>query len=546
MGGMKTDMIMNAWQTAQNQCIANDGIQSIENVFNTVGGGENLLAAALAANNVGNINSHLQATGQQEDFQQLPTRLISAEPANPKSYIGSALVDSQEPHHHQPQSQYGAQHAGQDQPHQRQEIPLLFPQDQSRQNPFAMFDTMQANINLSGGGPPGIDNKPFQDNLVSVQSIANAAGDLPPLSSLQSNSPGGIHLLQQQLAALQQQLLQQQPNSISDATQLLDHQQLLPPHGNPIDQSLQLDQQKQFTQLQQSLQDNVGLTQMWMQGSNSGQNSAHGRTFNPPTVSFNGPTLAEGLQGLNQFPSHDTVSSQANTAQHGSIQGNNMMSGLQQFQQLLQMQMNKSDHRSFIGSVAGEPSKDDEGMQASLSDISKDRPKKDPTDAEPRTLTVNSKKTAEVVYKKKKTKTFPEKLMQAMMEYGNEEAISWLPDGKSFVIVNPDFFCDEILKQVFKESKYASFVRKLHRWGFVRLTSGTGTDCFHHPLFQKNRSELVTKIVCTPRGNKDDKIKCGPNSLNKPPSLAGVEKFIRAKVVAAAKSAAAMSDDNGR
>jgi hypothetical protein len=85
--------------------------------------------------------------------------------------------------------------------------------------------------------------------------------------------------------------------------------------------------------------------------------------------------------------------------------------------------------------------------------------------------------------KKKRAKTFPEKLMQGMIDFGgDDDAIAWLPDGKSFVIVNPDLFCDRLLMNVFKESKYASFVRKLHRWGFVRLTSGTGTDCFSHPV----------------------------------------------------------------
>jgi hypothetical protein len=145
--------------------------------------------------------------------------------------------------------------------------------------------------------------------------------------------------------------------------------------------------------------------------------------------------------------------------------------------------------------------------------------------------------------KKKRAKSFPEKLMQSMMEYSDEEAVAWLPDGKSFVIVNPDLFCDEVLNKIFKESKYASFVRKLHRWGFVRLTSGTGTDCFHHPAFQRNRKEMAAKISCTPRGDKDKPDRMSSDRNVKPPSLAGVEKFIRAKVVAAAASAAANAEE---
>ena len=90
--------------------------------------------------------------------------------------------------------------------------------------------------------------------------------------------------------------------------------------------------------------------------------------------------------------------------------------------------------------------------------------------------------------------------MKSLTENPNEDAVAWLPDGKSFVVVNPTIFTEKVLKKVFlKESKYSSFVRKLNRWGFVRLTSGTGLDCFHQPLFRKNRPDLASLISCTPR-----------------------------------------------
>merc|ERR1712037_282731 len=117
---------------------------------------------------------------------------------------------------------------------------------------------------------------------------------------------------------------------------------------------------------------------------------------------------------------------------------------------------------------------------------------------------------------------------------------------------DPEEFVNTVLKALFKGCKYSSFVRKLHRWGFVRLTSGTGTDCFHHPLFRKGRSDLCALIQCTPRNESGAGGvgaggfmggKGGPASAlthhksasaiaasvgadDKPPSLAGVEKFI--------------------
>ncbi|KAL7572357.1 hypothetical protein ACA910_021569 [Epithemia clementina (nom. ined.)] len=84
------------------------------------------------------------------------------------------------------------------------------------------------------------------------------------------------------------------------------------------------------------------------------------------------------------------------------------------------------------------------------------------------------------------------------MKYASDDAFTWHPDGKSFVIVNDDIFVQKVLSKDFKASKYSSFVRKLHRWGFVRLTSGTGKDCFHHPQFQKDRYDLAGEITSAP------------------------------------------------
>eukprot|EP00536_Pseudo-nitzschia_multiseries_P000405 jgi/Psemu1/300031/fgenesh1_kg.5_\ len=141
--------------------------------------------------------------------------------------------------------------------------------------------------------------------------------------------------------------------------------------------------------------------------------------------------------------------------------------------------------------------------------------------------------------KKREPRPFPKQLWEAMMDEGasNDKAFEWLPDGKSFVVVDPDLFCNRILDRKFKQSKYGSFVRKLHRWGFIRLTSGTGTDCFHHPMFQRTRPDLVLQIKCYNRNGKACKDK-GQNPYARgdivqgaQPSLMGVEKFIRAKVV---------------
>lgn len=266
-----------------------------------------------------------------------------------------------------------------------------------------------------------------------------------------------------------------------------------------------------------------------------------GQNFNP--AAFNPAALSLGaLTGggdQNSFQNQDFSNSGMNNL--GMTGMNPSTFQLQQqfqqvSQQVSQQQIGGSQNKMrSTSSNSASPGPSPTGKPSKLSTLLKD----EQASTERSSGKGGAKKNSALQDKKKRAKSFPEKLMQAMMENADEEAVAWLPDGKSFVIVNPDLFCNEVLNKIFKESKYASFVRKLHRWGFVRLTSGTGTDCFHHPQFQRNKRELASKITCAPRGEKDKDTR----SNIKPPSLAGVEKFIRAKVVAAAATASANPDD---
>jgi len=74
---------------------------------------------------------------------------------------------------------------------------------------------------------------------------------------------------------------------------------------------------------------------------------------------------------------------------------------------------------------------------------------------------------------------FPD-ILRLMMDYATAEgckkpqyqrAASWSDDGKSIVILDKTLFCELILPLFFKRTKFPSFVRKLFRWGFSRVTS---------------------------------------------------------------------------
>ena len=59
--------------------------------------------------------------------------------------------------------------------------------------------------------------------------------------------------------------------------------------------------------------------------------------------------------------------------------------------------------------------------------------------------------------------TFPEKLMELLMNETDKEALWWLPDGSTFAL-NSKTFTETILAQKFQGSKFESFTRKLARW----------------------------------------------------------------------------------
>lgn len=96
--------------------------------------------------------------------------------------------------------------------------------------------------------------------------------------------------------------------------------------------------------------------------------------------------------------------------------------------------------------------------------------------------------------------TFPEKLM-SLMRYadtqGKDFCVEWLPDGKSFVIRNPDEFTRQVVPKFFKATKFSSFTRKLYRWGFRQINRGIGPDdpiIFGNENFDRDNEALISKM----------------------------------------------------
>lgn len=118
---------------------------------------------------------------------------------------------------------------------------------------------------------------------------------------------------------------------------------------------------------------------------------------------------------------------------------------------------------------------------------------------------------------------FPMRLHALLGDSQVRTVISWLPHGKSFVVLRPDVFATNILPRYFAPEgsnslnaktipkvtqgvhKYPSFTRKLNRWGFRQISRGSDAGAFCHEFFQRDFPDLCRRMVC----QKSRKLKKG-------------------------------------
>jgi hypothetical protein len=99
------------------------------------------------------------------------------------------------------------------------------------------------------------------------------------------------------------------------------------------------------------------------------------------------------------------------------------------------------------------------------------------------------------VVKKKSSRrirtSFPGMLHAILADKNLKSIITWLPSGKSFVIMDKAKFIDMVLSRYFRVTQFHSFSRRLKRWGFNKVyTTGMAQAVYCHRLFQKDRPDL--------------------------------------------------------
>uniref|UniRef100_A0A7R9Z237 HSF-type DNA-binding domain-containing protein n=1 Tax=Pseudictyota dubia TaxID=2749911 RepID=A0A7R9Z237_9STRA len=146
---------------------------------------------------------------------------------------------------------------------------------------------------------------------------------------------------------------------------------------------------------------------------------------------------------------------------------------------------------------------------------------------------------------------FPVVLMSILSSPAHADVIRWTPDGRSFVVLKPYDLAESVLPAYFPRraaTKYCSFARKLHRYGFKRTTlgatadadhffSGAGgghhtgrEDVFSHELFRRDAPELCPRIAAVVGGSGSS-----GSSSSAAAAIAAAKKKNKKKTSAAAK-----------
>ena len=88
-------------------------------------------------------------------------------------------------------------------------------------------------------------------------------------------------------------------------------------------------------------------------------------------------------------------------------------------------------------------------------------------------------------------------MLEEMTTIGDESIVSWQPHGKAFRVHLPDVFVKTVMPHYFsKQTKYKSFLRQLHIYGFHRIGKGMDRGAYCHSMFIRNKKSMCFRMVC--------------------------------------------------
>jgi hypothetical protein len=94
---------------------------------------------------------------------------------------------------------------------------------------------------------------------------------------------------------------------------------------------------------------------------------------------------------------------------------------------------------------------------------------------------------------------------------GHESIVSWQPHGEAFRVHLPEVFASTVMPRYFtKQTKYKSFVRQLHMYGFHRICEGRDKGAYFHSMFIRNKKSMSLQMTRQKLKGKDSS--CNPTN----------------------------------
>jgi HSF-type DNA-binding len=109
---------------------------------------------------------------------------------------------------------------------------------------------------------------------------------------------------------------------------------------------------------------------------------------------------------------------------------------------------------------------------------------------------------------------FPEKLFRLLDRAeaeGFDRIISWQPHGRCFIVHQREEFKSRLPELLPGMTRWKSFLRQLHIWGFTRITKGRDINSYYHEKFLRYRRHLLRSMRWGDKGTRE-------NSPDKPQS----------------------------
>ncbi|CAB9526770.1 stress transcription factor A [Seminavis robusta] len=98
---------------------------------------------------------------------------------------------------------------------------------------------------------------------------------------------------------------------------------------------------------------------------------------------------------------------------------------------------------------------------------------------------------------------FPAKVHAILSRSDLTDIISWLPHGRSFLVLKPREFESKVLPVYFKHSKITSFIRQANGWGFRRVMQGPDRNSYYHPRFLRGLPHLCKQMKRPAKSQKE-------------------------------------------